>query len=107
MEAEDKVTLKGQSGAQYEFEVYQWGTLLELTGGVYLVLRKLPAGNYSILYIGQTVDLSERFDNHQQAACFTRNGRTHVAVRVENSKEKRLATETDLIRNYQTSCSKR
>lgn len=70
------------------------------------MLKKLPAGNYSILYIGQTGDLSERFDNHHQAACFTRNGKTHIAIRAESSEQKRLAIETDLIRNYQTSCNK-
>jgi hypothetical protein len=50
--------------------------------------------------------LSERFDNHHQSACFTRNGKTHIAVRGEGSEQRRLAIETDLIRNYQTSCNK-
>ena len=105
MAAEDKVTVTGQSESKYEFEVYCWGTSFNPIGAVYLVLKKLPAGNYNILYIGQTGDLSERFDNHHQAACFTRNGKTHIAVRVESSEQKRLSTETDLIRNYQTSCN--
>ena len=106
MAAEGKITVKGASGTQYEFEVYRWGTTFNPIGGVYLVLKKLPAGNYEILYIGQTGDLSERFDNHHQAACFTRNGKTHIAVKPESSEQKRLAIETDLIRNYKTSCNK-
>lgn len=101
----DKVTVKGQSGAQYEFEVYPWGTVFNSVGGLYLVLKKQPS-NYGVLYIGQTGDLSERFDNHHQGACFTRNGKTHIAVRGEGSEQRRLAIETDLIRNYQTSCNK-
>jgi predicted GIY-YIG superfamily endonuclease len=106
MAAEDKVTVNGVSGTQYEFGVYVWGTSFKPIGGVYLVLKKLPAGNYNILYIGQTSDLSERFDNHHQAACFVRNGRTHIGVLVEGSEQRRLAIETDLIRNYRTSCNK-
>jgi predicted GIY-YIG superfamily endonuclease len=104
MAAEDRVTVTGQSGTTYDFEVYPWGTSFNPVGGLYLVLRK-QASNYSILYIGQTGDLSERFDNHHQAQCFNRNGKTHIAVRVEASEQKRLVIETDLIRNYKTSCN--
>lgn len=104
MAAEDSVTVAGQSGTTYDFEVYPWGTTFNPVGGLYLVLKKQIA-NYSILYIGQTGDLSERFDNHHQAPCFNRNGKTHVAVRGEGSEQKRLAIETDLIRNNKTSCN--
>jgi len=104
MAAEDRVTVAGQSGATYDFEVYPWGTSFSQVGGLYLVLKK-QTGNYSILYIGQTGDLSERFDNHHQAPCFNRNGKTHIAVRGEGSEQKRLAIETDLIRNYKTICN--
>lgn len=106
MAAADKVTVKGLSGTQYDFDVYPWGTEFKPTGGLYLVLKKQPDGRYAILYIGQTGNLSERFDNHHQSACFTRNGKTHIAVRGEGSEQRRLAIETDLIRNYQTSCNK-
>lgn len=106
MAAEDKVTVKGQSGAQYDFEVYPWGTTFNPVGGLYLVLKKQPVGNYNILYIGQTGNLSERFDNHHRLDAFTRNGKTHIAVRSENYEQRRLTSEADLIRNYNTSCNK-
>ena len=105
MAAEDKVTVNGQSGAQYDFEVYPWGTSFNQVGGLYLVLKKQPVGNYGILYIGQTRNLSDRFDSHHQAQCFNSNGKTHIAVCGEGSEQKRLAIETDLIRKYQTSCN--
>lgn len=105
MAAEDRVTVTGQSGTNYGFDVYPWGTNFSPVGGLYLVLKK-QIGNYGILYIGQTGDLSERFDNHHQAQCFTRNGKTHIAVRGEGSEKQRLAIETDLIRNYNTSCNR-
>jgi len=104
MAAEDRVTVAGQSGTKYDFEVYPWGTSFSPVGGLYLVLKKQIA-NYNILYIGQTGDLSERFDYHHQAPCFNRNGKTHIAVRGEGTEQRRLAIETDLIRNYKTSCN--
>lgn len=104
MAAVDKVTVTGESGAKYDFEVYPWGTTFNQVGGLYLVLKK-QATNYGILYIGQTGNLSERFDNHHQAQCFNRNGKTHIAVRGEGSEQKRFSIETDLIRKYQTSCN--
>jgi hypothetical protein len=105
MAAEDKVTVTGASGAQYEFEVYPWGTSFKPLGGVYLVLRKEPTGRYTILYIGQTGDLSERFDNHHKENCFTRNGKTHIAVRLEALESRRLTIESDLIRGINTTCN--
>jgi len=105
MAAEDNVKVAGVSGTQYEFGVYPWGTSFNSIGGVYLVLKKQVSGKYDLLYIGQTGDLSERFDNHHKAPCFTRNGKTHIAVKAESSEQKRLNIETDLIRKYKTSCN--
>lgn len=102
--AAERVTATGRSGAKYEFEVYPWGTDFKPVGGLYLVLKK-QAVNYDILYIGQTGNLSERFDNHHQAQCFNRNGKTHIAVRGEGSEQKRLTIETDLRHKYRTSCN--
>lgn len=39
---EEKVTVKGASGATYDFWVYPWGTPLKATGGVYLVSVRKP-----------------------------------------------------------------
>lgn len=100
----DEVTLKGASGNTYAFNVYPWGTPFKQIGAVYTVLKK-SGTNYTILYIGQTEDLSERFDNHHKQACFDRNGKTHIGVHAEPSETKRFAKETDLVRNYKTSCN--
>jgi hypothetical protein len=92
MAAEDRITKTGASGTQYEFEVYRWGTQFKPLGGVYLVLAKQRSllVNYDLLYIGQTGDLSERFENHHQAGCFNRYGRTHIAIKLEGSEQKRF-----------------
>ena len=105
MAAEDKVTATGASGAQFEFDVYRWGTSFNSIGGLYLVLKKQLTGKYDLLYVGQTGDLSERFDNHHKQSSFDRHGKTHIAVRGENTEKKRLAVEADLIQNYQPVCN--
>ena len=102
----ETITAKGASGAAYTFYVYPWGTTFKKLGGVYLVLRKsVQNGKYDVLYIGQTGDLSERFDNHHKKSCFDRNGKTHIAIKLEASESKRLYIESDLIKNYNPPCN--
>jgi excinuclease UvrABC nuclease subunit len=94
------------TGATYNFYVYPWGTDLKQIGGVYMVLRKgYQNGNYDVLYLGQTGDLSARFDNHHKKPCFDRNRKTHIAAMVESSEAKRLNIEADLIRKYNPNCN--
>lgn len=100
------VTANGASGVAYTFYVYPWGTDLKFVGGVYMVLRKgYQNGNYDVLYVGQTSDLSERLDDHHKKTCFDRNHKTHVAAMVESSEARRLNIEADLLRNYNPNCN--
>lgn len=99
------VTAAGKSGQKYEFGVYPWGTTFRSLGAVYLVLKQAPNGNYDVLYVGQTGDLSERFDDHHKEHCFDRNGKTHIAVHLEGTEQRRLLKESDLISNYNPSCN--
>ena len=102
----DTVTAKGASGTSYAFDVYPWGEIENKRGGaVYRVYHKKKNGNYTALYVGQTGDLSERFDDHHKAACFKKNARTHIGILLESSEKKRLAIEADLIANYNPVCN--
>ena len=106
MSKNETVSVKGASGANYTFYVYPWGTDLKSIGGVYMVLHNSTSnGNYAILYIGQTSDLSERFDNHHKKPCFDRNRKTHISAKVESSEQRRLTIESDLLGNYNTTCN--
>ncbi len=102
--AVNTVTAIGSSGAQYSFNVYPWGTTFKAVGAVYLVLRH---GNpsFDLLYVGQTDDLSSRFDSHHKQPCFDRKGRTHIAALVEPSEKRRLQIESDLVTKHQPSCN--
>lgn len=97
-----RITLRGKSGASYDFEIYPWGQEFRPVGGVYVVLKSATDGT---IYIGQTGDLSERFDAHHKASCLDRYGKTHIGVHLESSEARRLAIESDLIANYQPPCN--
>ena len=105
MSKEATLTAKGASGASYSFDVYPWGTTFKAVGAVYRVYRKEQSSDYTAIYVGQTGDLSERFDDHHKASCFTRYGRTHIGILVESSETRRLAIEADLIANYKPVCN--
>nr|WP_320050263.1 hypothetical protein [uncultured Desulfuromonas sp.] len=105
MTKEDSVKAVGKSGQEYTFNVYPWGTLFKPLGGIYLVLKKLPNGNYDVIYVGQTGDFSERFDAHHKQHCFDRNGKTHIGIHQEGSEQRRLFKEADLIDNYNPICN--
>jgi hypothetical protein len=94
----------GISGVCYTFWLYPWGTQFKPVGGVYLVLR-VSAGTTYVVYVGQTGDLSERFDNHHKRSCFDRNAKTHLAVLMEGVEARRHRLEQDLIGKYTPPCN--
>lgn len=103
--ASSTIILQGRSGAKYEFQVYPWGTNFKALGAVYAVLKATSGTTYAVLYVGETGNLSERFDDHHKAVCFDRHGRTHIAVCVEPSHDVRLRVEQDLVANYNPPCN--
>jgi len=100
----DTISATGDSGRSYSFDVYPWGPSFNSAGAVYMVLKK-NGSNYDPIYIGQTGDLSERFDNHHKRDCFDRHGKTHIAVHGGSSESRRFDIETDLVRNYSPVCN--
>ena len=105
MPKETTLTLKGKSGNTYDFDVYPWRTNFNAVGAVYIVLKILSNGEYDLIYIGQTGDLSSRFGDHHNQSCFDRHGKTHIGIHRESSEKQRFAIESDLIANYTTNCN--
>ena len=102
------VMFKGVSGSQYNFRVYTWDTTFKAVGAVYVVTRRyLQNGRYYYdnIYVGQTGDLSERFDDHHKAFCFRNHRANCICVHVEGNRSHRLAIETDLIRALRPPCN--
>lgn len=94
------VNAQGRSGNRYSFQVFTLDTSFKSLPGVYLFLR----GN-SPVYVGETGDLSCRFDGHHKAPEIQRCGADRIAVMVESSDERRLSIERDLLGNYKWPCN--
>lgn len=104
------ITFTGASGKKYEFTAYAWDTQFKKGfGAVYFITkrRQNTDGGYSHMriYVGQTDDLSTRFDNHHKENCFRRNNANCKCIFGEQNEDKRLAIENDLLRNYNPTCN--
>ena len=104
------VTFAGKSGTQYEFTAYSWDTNFNKDyGAVYFITKRAQnnEGGYSHtkIYVGQTEDMSQRFDDHHDAPCFKSKGANCKCVYGESREEARLQIEKDLIDKHNPPCN--
>ena len=101
--------LIGKSGKKYEFAIYEIGTSFKAIGGVYTFTKqyKKSDGNFShgTIYVGETEDLSTRFDNHHKQECIGRENANCISVHPDENGESRLAKEKDILENYDWKCN--
>ncbi|MDE2744722.1 MAG: hypothetical protein OXI41_01880 [Chloroflexota bacterium] len=96
----------GFSGTEYEYYIYEIGQTFDAVPGNYIFARETSPNRFSPIYIGQTGDLSERFDSHHKMPCIRRAGATHIhAHKNSGGQAARLAEERDLIRAWNTPCN--
>ena len=104
-----KLTLTGKSGTKYQFEIYEIGTSFSAIGGVYAFTKRYEKsdGNFShgTIYIGETEDLSTRFDNHHKQGCIERENSNCISIHPDENEESRLAKEKDILENYEWTCN--
>ena len=96
----DIMTLTGASRNTYDFQMLRAGIQLVPGPGCYAFTRKAVQDEYPLVYIGETGDLSERFDNHHKARCIQRNGATLIGVHRTRSKAEAQRVEWDVLRYY-------
>lgn len=99
------ITLNGRSGRSFQFGIYPWDTSFKALGAVYVPMKLENNGRYTVLYVGQTSDLSERFDDHHKQWCFNRYAKSHIAILLQSSETNRLAIEADLVASYNPVCN--
>lgn len=99
------ITLTGKSGSNFRFEIHPRETEFKNVGAIYVMAKKTSANNYSILYIGQTGNLSSRPLNHHKTDCFDRHGGDTLFVLAEGNESRRLSIESDLIGKYDPPCN--
>lgn len=104
------LTLTGRSGQDYVFYVYPFGTPFEAAGAVYYISKRTPKPDgsgltHTTIYIGETGNLSERFDAHHKAACFKRHDANAISIYWEDDEEERLSIEADLVAAKNPPCN--
>jgi hypothetical protein len=101
-----KINWPGASGKSYEYEIYENETTFRSVPGNYVFAREVTPGHWAPVYIGETGDLSTRFDDHHKAKEIAKHGATHICVHASSSnKQQRLNEETDLVRKWAPPCN--
>ncbi len=104
------ITFTGKSGTEYKFSIYPLNTSFKKNyGAVYFITRRYSKTDsrysHKEIYVGQTNDLSERFDNHHKWDCFKKNGANCVCIYGAETESVQLRIEEDLIKNYDPPCN--
>ena len=96
----------GKSGKKYLYWIYEIGTSFTAKPGNYIFAKQTKPNTWSPIYIGQTSDLSERLENHNEMPCIKRNGDTHIHAHTNSGgEEARLTEESDLISEWSPVCN--
>jgi len=97
---------EGASGEKYKYWIYPiWTTFSAIPANYIFAKETKPQIHYPI-YIGETGDISGRFDNHHKIDCIKRNGATHIHThKSDGDKETRCEEESDLIQKLAPICN--
>ena len=86
------ITIKGRSGTIYIFNVYGFTKFSELKDAfksipaLYAFTRRFPNSAISythyLLYVGETGDLSTRFNDHHKQECITRSNANCICIKL-------------------------
>lgn len=103
----ESILWKGDSGKEYKYWIYDLeDTTHDAVPANYIFAKKTKPSFYAPIYIGETEDISERFDNHHKMPCIFKNGATHLCTHTSSTEKKvRCAEEADLISNYNPVCN--
>ena len=105
--AEETINWVGKSGKKYRYWIYDIGTPMKQVPGNYVFARRSEPGRLVAVYIGQTGDLSERFEYHHKMPCIRENRASHICTHTSSADEAiRKAEEDDLIKNYDPVCNR-
>ena len=102
------MTLTGQSGTKYSFNVYGKDTnFSDGVAGIYYISKRTqkPGGNHAAVYIGQAEDIKDRLSGHENQGCFDRNGYNAISIHREGNGTVRLRKESDLIDALDPPCN--
>ena len=102
----DTIIWEGASGTNYKYWIHSLPPNFKAVAGNYIFAKEAEPSTYAPVYIGETEDLSDRFDDHHKAACIQSEGATHIHVHANSGgDEARRAEESDLIAKWSPPCN--
>ena len=100
------VNWPGQSGKEYQFEVFSLDAPFQAMPGIYIYAGQAEDGNWVPIYIAQTRDLHQRLEGHVRMSDAVQNGATHLhAHYCATGQAARCTEERDLILRWQPVCN--
>ena len=106
MADERTIHWEGKSGTKYKYWIYKIGTTFTAAPGNYVFAKETKPGTFEPIYIGETGDPSERFDNHHKMPCIRKYGATHIHVHTNAGGEAaRKTEEADLVQKQNPPCN--
>ena len=98
----------GQSGKEYQYEVYSLDTTFRPLPGMYIYAGQAEDGSWVPIYIAQTRDLHQRLEGHVRMEDAMDKGATHLhAHYCSAGQAARCTEERDLILRWQPVCNER
>ena len=100
----ETIIFSGISGTKYEYIAYPIDSNFKPLPANYIFAKRSDFGFHPI-YIGETSDLSTRFDNHHKLPLAELHGAAHTLVHINATPHLRLSEERDLIDYYKPVCN--
>ena len=95
------MNITGQSERKYNFGFYPMGEAFKAIGAVYVITKRVEKSDgsrtHTFIYVGETGDLSTRFDDHHKQDCFDEHNANCIGVHIDGAKQSRLDKEQDLL----------
>jgi len=96
----------GQSGKEYQYEIYSLDTSFRPLPGLYIYARMAEDGTWMPIYIAQTRDLHQRLEGHVRLDDAVQNGATHLHAHYSSTGQAvRCSEERDLILRWRPVCN--
>ena len=73
--------------------------------GVYIIYGTDSYGNRVLIYVGQSENLLERFQNHHKQACFNQYIDREIYVYKESNESNRLIIESKILSQVRPPCN--
>ena len=97
---------RGESRTKYTYRLYEIGAKFKEIPANYIFCKK-SANYWKSVYIGETGDLSERFDSHHRWDCIQEEKASHIcAHKSSDDKSTRCKEEAGLIAYYNPPCNR-